>query len=118
MVLPFWYWLTKVVLEKRPLNGCSSGSSKDFKMELAVFHCQEITKLDVGHDVMKTDIAEFREKHMCSFDGHFPVSVSWPISAVNFSPYLFQGRTRVINKWCIVFLQARCLSCHSTHDDS
>ena len=22
-VLPFWYWLTDVVLEKRPLNGCS-----------------------------------------------------------------------------------------------
>jgi len=21
MVLPFWYWLTQVVLEKRPLNG-------------------------------------------------------------------------------------------------
>ena len=23
-VLPFWYWLVQVVLEKRPLNGCSS----------------------------------------------------------------------------------------------
>ena len=23
----FWYWLTQVVLEKRPLNGCSSSSS-------------------------------------------------------------------------------------------
>jgi len=22
IVLPFWYWLTQVVLEKRPLNGC------------------------------------------------------------------------------------------------
>ena len=21
LVLPFWYWLTRVVLEKRPLNG-------------------------------------------------------------------------------------------------
>ena len=21
-VLPFWYWLTQVILEKRPLNGC------------------------------------------------------------------------------------------------
>ena len=28
LVLPFWYWLTQVVLEKRPLNGCSS-SDKD-----------------------------------------------------------------------------------------
>jgi len=25
--LPFWYWLTQVVLEKRPLNGNSSSSS-------------------------------------------------------------------------------------------
>jgi len=23
LVLPFWYQLTQVVLEKRPLNGCS-----------------------------------------------------------------------------------------------
>ena len=26
-VLPFWYLLTQVVLEKKPLNGCSSSSS-------------------------------------------------------------------------------------------
>ena len=26
-VLPFWYWLNQVVMEKRPLNGCSSSSS-------------------------------------------------------------------------------------------
>jgi len=24
LVLPFWYWLTQVVLEKRPLNGYNS----------------------------------------------------------------------------------------------
>jgi len=24
LVLPFWYWLTQVILEKRPLNGCSA----------------------------------------------------------------------------------------------
>jgi len=23
LVFPFWFWLTQVVLEKRPLNGCS-----------------------------------------------------------------------------------------------
>ena len=28
LVLPFWYRLTQVVLENRPLNGCSSSSSK------------------------------------------------------------------------------------------
>jgi len=27
VVLPFWFWLTQVVLEKRPLNRCSSSSS-------------------------------------------------------------------------------------------
>jgi len=27
LVLPFWYQLIQVVLEKRPLNGCSSSSS-------------------------------------------------------------------------------------------
>ena len=30
LVLPFWYRLTQVVLEKRPLNGCSSCSSSDY----------------------------------------------------------------------------------------
>jgi len=28
IVLPFWYRLMQVVLEKRPLNGCGTGSSK------------------------------------------------------------------------------------------
>jgi len=28
LVLPFWYRLTQVVVEKSPLNGCSSGGSK------------------------------------------------------------------------------------------
>jgi len=32
--LPFWCWLTQVVLEKRPLNGCSSSSST-FCLELS-----------------------------------------------------------------------------------
>ena len=27
LVVPFWYWLTQVVLEKRALNRCSSSSS-------------------------------------------------------------------------------------------
>ena len=27
LVLPFWYWLTEVILEKRPLRGCSSTST-------------------------------------------------------------------------------------------
>jgi len=29
LVLPFWYWLTQVVLEKRPLTGCGSSSSSN-----------------------------------------------------------------------------------------
>ena len=31
LVLPFWYWLTQVVLEKRSLNGCSSNSSSSYE---------------------------------------------------------------------------------------
>jgi len=27
LVSPFWYWLTQVVLENRPLNGCNSSST-------------------------------------------------------------------------------------------
>ena len=27
LVLPFWYRLTPVVVEKRPLNGCNSSST-------------------------------------------------------------------------------------------
>ena len=39
LVLPFWYRLTEVVLEKRPLNGCSDSSVTVFKpvcVQLAV----------------------------------------------------------------------------------
>jgi len=35
LVVPLWYRLTQVVLEKRPLNGCSSSSSS----RLLVSHC-------------------------------------------------------------------------------
>jgi len=28
LFLPFWYGLTQVVLEKRPLNGCSGSSNQ------------------------------------------------------------------------------------------
>ena len=24
LVLPFWYWLTQLILERRPLSGCNS----------------------------------------------------------------------------------------------
>jgi len=30
LVLPFWYRLTQVVLEKRPLNGCSSENERQY----------------------------------------------------------------------------------------
>jgi len=33
LVLPFWYRLTQVVLEKRPLNGCSAGIAERKKEE-------------------------------------------------------------------------------------
>jgi len=36
-VSPFWYWLTQVVLEKRPLNGCSSSVSGCIVLQMTVF---------------------------------------------------------------------------------
>ena len=35
LVLPFWYWLTQVVLEKWPLNWCSSSSSSNFQTKVS-----------------------------------------------------------------------------------
>ena len=32
--LPFWYRLTQVVLEKRPLNGCGSTSSSSIDIKI------------------------------------------------------------------------------------
>jgi len=34
LVLPFWYWLTQVVMERRPLNGCSSSNSSSLLLLL------------------------------------------------------------------------------------
>ena len=39
LVVPLWYRLTQVVLEKRPLNGCSSSSSSSSSSRLLVSHC-------------------------------------------------------------------------------
>jgi len=33
LVLLFWYWLTQVVLEKRPLNGCNSSSNDNLSQK-------------------------------------------------------------------------------------
>ena len=38
--LPFWCRLTQVVLEKRPLNGCSSSSSNSSKVA-----CEQVVKI-------------------------------------------------------------------------
>ena len=37
LVLPFWYRLIQVVLEKRPLNGCSSCSYLSYRSEWPIF---------------------------------------------------------------------------------
>jgi len=37
LVLPFWYHLTQVVLEKRPLNGCSRSSHAEQKINWSAF---------------------------------------------------------------------------------
>jgi len=33
LVLYYWYQLTQVVLEKKPLNGCSSSSSSSYEID-------------------------------------------------------------------------------------
>jgi len=38
MVLPFWYQLTQVVVEKRPLNGCRNSSSSSNRVATANTH--------------------------------------------------------------------------------
>ena len=37
LVLPFWYWPTRVVLEKGPLNGCVIGCNKTMTVTNARF---------------------------------------------------------------------------------
>ena len=39
LVLPSWYWLTHVVLEKRPLNGYSSSSSSSLCCHVFCYVC-------------------------------------------------------------------------------
>ena len=39
LVLHFWYRLTQIVLEKRPLNGCSSISLTQYEWVLCVLFC-------------------------------------------------------------------------------
>ena len=47
LVLPFWYRLTQVVLENRPLNGCSNSSSSfaAVKIVTALEHCMVYLRL-------------------------------------------------------------------------
>ena len=42
LVLPFWYRLTEVVLEKRPLNGCSSWRRTSSVKALKAKHLSEV----------------------------------------------------------------------------
>ena len=54
LVLPFWYRLTQVVLEKRPLNGCSSTYPGDVLEALAE------VRLDSGRVLgLRQDLEEF-----------------------------------------------------------
>ena len=42
LLLPFWYRLTQAVLEKRPLNGCSSSSPGSIILAKNVSHLLKI----------------------------------------------------------------------------
>ena len=50
LVLPFWYQLTQVVLEKRPLNGCNSSS-----VYCVLFH---LSRLALRRLLISTDSSE------------------------------------------------------------
>jgi len=42
LVLPFWYWLTRVVPDKGPLNGCVCVCHKELKNNKHEQHCAEL----------------------------------------------------------------------------
>jgi len=48
LVLPFWYWLTEVVLEKRPLNECS--------VVVVNIHCVTKIPTPVSFFIMKNEL--------------------------------------------------------------
>jgi len=53
LVLPFWYRLTQVVLEKRPLNGCNSYNSRKHDQSVNGTACDKTgVHLDFRCDVI------------------------------------------------------------------
>ena len=56
LVLPFWYRLTQVVLEKRLLNGCSSSSSSVVIFDhFCQINCLNVRQTDL-YPVCRVDI--------------------------------------------------------------
>jgi len=88
LVLPFWYWLTQVVLEKRPLNGSSSTCSITVYV-VFLWVCQNICQNGVVFHIfgaIAINIIMVR-----SWGGHFllglPLYVSvrvyrWPVCII------------------------------------
>ena len=61
LVLPFWYQLTQVVMEKRPLNGCSSSSSYRVSAELQVIFSE--TKSTAGKQDGSKDYSSYAQHY-------------------------------------------------------
>ena len=76
LVLPFWYRLTQVVLEKTPLSGCSSSSSssaggggsssRDRGYAISVI-CHTLL-FHVGHDLVHSGSAVVQNQYQDQFD--------------------------------------------------
>jgi len=67
LVLPFWYRITQAVLEKRPLNGCSTSSSSNSKplLRFSIVHGMYI----VYHSrLISKNLIKF---HICISDSLF-----------------------------------------------
>jgi len=83
LVLPFWYRLSQVVLEKRPLNGCSSSSSVNIILRVGhqvinavkqriIMHCSDTSKKPKPSQIIFINEVELTTKILNRFN-RFPL---------------------------------------------
>ena len=90
LVLPFWYWLTWVVPEKEPLNGCVCVFAAMLPLSLLWKNCEN--RLTFREDMRKSLVSFFLTH--CVYSHHLYNSVvltSWmdPHNPENATEYLF-----------------------------
>jgi len=117
LVLPFWYWLTQVVLEKRPLNGCSSSwpptlqslhksqlwiLTADMHCYFALVWVQSIAVIEHVYVCLLT----YFKNHSSNFT-HFSVHVACGRGSV----FLWQQCCVLPVMWMMLCLHVGCLQC-------